>query len=77
MYVQCTFKCENAITSAWIVEKSAKVGKKMKFTDTPEDEKVWEVIAVCGEPVAKSLIDHRNVTFLTHAHPTNKMRGNK
>lgn len=77
MYVQCTFKCENATTSGWIEEKYAKVGKSGKFKDTPDDQRRWEIVHVCGEPLPKSSIDHKNITFLTHAHPSNRMRGNK
>jgi hypothetical protein len=77
MNVQCIFKCVDASTSAWIEEKHAKVGKSMLFKDTPEDQRRWEIVHVCGEPLPKSSIDRQSERFITHAHPTNRMRGNK
>ena len=43
-YRQCTFKSEDSITTAWIVEKSAKKGKRMVFKDMLSKGKGTEYI---------------------------------
>lgn len=77
MYKQCGLKSGNSTTSAWIQEKYAKIGLTGLFKDVPDDQTRWEVVSVGGESLPKSAIDNRNGTFITHAHPINKMRGNK
>lgn len=77
MYVQCNLKFENDTTVAWIEQKYAKVGLSGKFKDVPEDQRRWEIVSVSSTAKPKSAIDHMAERFINHAHPTNKMRGNK
>jgi len=44
-YKQCTFRQEKTVTTAWIEERGAKVGKKVKFKDADNDD-WWDVISV-------------------------------
>lgn len=76
MYVQCKLKCEDVTTVAWIEQKYAKVGLSGKFKDVPDDDRRWEVVEASGDPLPKSAIASAH-TFISHAHPANKMRGNK
>ena len=77
MYRQCGFKCGDSTTCAWIESKYAKVGLTGKFKDVPEDDRRWEIVSVSHEELPKSKIDRQSERFINHAHPTNKMRGNK
>ena len=76
MYVQCSLKCGDVTTTAWIEQKYAKVGLTGKFKDVPNDDRRWEVVEAGTEALPKSAIASA-YTFISHAHPTNKMRGNK
>lgn len=75
LYKQCNFKCGDSTTTAWIEEKYAVVGKSGKFKDIGDDKR-WEIISVSKESLPKNQITSA-YTFIAHAHPTNKMRGNK
>ena len=58
-YRQCTFKCGNSHTTAWIVEKSAKVGKRVYFKDDDQDpDKIWTVTSVGGRKTEDEVKDH-------------------
>ena len=67
---QCSFiqvDKPNVKTVSWIPERSAKIGKRMKFKDADTDkgkEIVWEVTEVGDERKTRaSLLDHNKAKF--------------
>jgi len=63
-YKQCTFESGEAITTAWIEEKGAKVGHSMVFKDSDEPDRRWTVLTVGDSRITAEVANKRQREYL-------------